>query len=349
MVYLNDETRPPGWEGCHRTDLAALLSRWDELESSQRRELEEHALVCSSCGPALGLLARADAWLRGQAPVDPGQCPPAEDLFNYGGGPGAEPLSDEQRAALDAHVGACFDCESLVATLGSRPPSPLVVETLEPGAEDEDPRRSRMRVLAPLLASAAAVLATFLIWNESLAGGSAGSVHFPEERLLRGQPSGSLLFPRGQVLATESGVPWSDFLFEMTPEDGAASYLVTVWAHGGGAFDEGTRVAKIESPTPLVVPPPGLLAELGPGHHTWEAWAVVDGLDISLGRRDFELVTDRELLERLSELGPATDPGPAEKTLALLHERYPTDARAFARTLPPSPERDEYLSRIPGR
>ncbi len=57
-------------------------------------------------------------------------------------------------------MAACFDCETLVATLGSRPPTPLILEA--PGGEygdgDEQPRQSRMRLLGPLLAAAAAVL-----------------------------------------------------------------------------------------------------------------------------------------------------------------------------------------------
>jgi hypothetical protein len=346
MVHSYDDTKRPGWEGCSRTDLAALLPRWDELETAQRRELEEHALVCPSCGPALGLLARAEAWLRGQAPVDAGECPAAEDLYDYGGGPGATQLAEERRAAIAAHVAACFDCETLVGTLAGRPPSPVIFDA--PAEEEEEPHRSRMRLLGPLLAAAAAVLATFLLWNESLAGGPARSLRFPEQQLFRGEPASSLLFPRDQVLATRDDVPWSDFLFEIAPEDGASRYLVTVDRHDGSAFDEGTRVAEIESPTALVTPTPGLTAELSPGHYTWEAWAVVDGLDISLGRRDFEIANDPELLDRLSDLAPG-DPRTAESVLALLHARYPTDARAFARTLPPSDERDEYLSRTPGR
>jgi hypothetical protein len=345
MVHSYDDASRPGWERCSRTDLAALLPRWDELEAPQRRELEEHALVCSSCGPALGMLARADAWLRGQGPGAPDDCPSADELFDYGGGPGAQPVSAEQRMTLDAHVAECFDCESLVATLKSRPPSPLVFDA--PEEEDEAPRRSRMRLLGPLLAAAAAVLATFLLWNETLAGDSGDAVHFPDERLYRGEPAGSLRFPRDQVLANESGVPRADLLFEIAPEDGAASYMVLVNRHDGGAFDEGTRVGEIESPTALVTPPPGLTAELTPGHYTWEAWAVVDGLDISLGRRDFEVVADPDLLEQLAEL--SADADAAEATLELLHARYPTDARAFARTLPASDARDEYLSRVPGR
>ena len=60
------------------------------------------------------------------------------------------------------------------------------------------------------------------------------------------------------------------------------------------------RVAELTSPTPLVTPGDEVASKLGPGHYTWEAWAVVDGLDVHLGRRDFEVTLDAPLIDEIA-------------------------------------------------
>jgi hypothetical protein len=76
---------------------------------------------------------------------------------------------------------------------------------------------------------------------------------------------------------------------------------------------------------------------LAEGHYTWEAWAVVDGLDRSLGERDFQVVDDSALRLQILDLRPVA-------RVRHLHEAgYLVDARCVARRLPASSERDAYL------
>jgi hypothetical protein len=86
------------------------------------------------------------------------------------------------------------------------------------------------------------------------------------------------------------------------------------------------------------------------GHYTWSAWARIDGLAVPIGSRDFELVSDGPLVEALNALRQDEAADASEQLLARLHEQgLASDALNFARSLPPSPARDEYLSRKPGR
>jgi hypothetical protein len=62
------------------------------------------------------------------------------------------------------------------------------------------------------------------------------------------------------------------------------------------------------------------------------------------------VVADAALLDGLRTRNTAAEPARSESILHLLHDAgFSSDARAFARTLPPSPERDEYLARRPAR
>jgi hypothetical protein len=350
MERAPDSTGDPGREKCSRPELAALLPRLGELELLQRRSLEEHAARCPECGPSLALLSRADAWLQSRAPAPAGECPPADVLYDFGGGPGATPLPPARRAEVEAHLADCRDCETLVGTLAVHPPSPLVLDPVEaaPATAPVGHRgpRGRLRALGPVLAAAAVVLAMFLVFRESNAG-DAGPIayRYPEGPLLRGPADGDLLFPRDRLLATSRGTLWSELVFELAPRERAASYVVYLTRTQGGAFEAGARIAELESGTPEVAAGPGVEALIVPGHYTWEAWAVVDGLDVPLGRRDFEVVVDDELLDQLEELQGRPEPERSERMLTLLQGRYPADARAHARTLPPSEGREAYLGR----
>jgi hypothetical protein len=130
----------------------------------------------------------------------------------------------------------------------------------------------------------------------------------------------------------------------------AAALRVLVERHAGGALDRGERVASFEGGPGAIELAPEQAAALAPGHYTWEAWALVDGLDVHLGRRDFEVVRDAQLTARLAELERLEEPDRSEALIALLHERgFLGDARALARDLPATPERDAYLRALPGR
>lgn len=362
---MNPHTDEPGHaHGCARPDLAGELIRWEELDFQHRLELERHAGECASCGPALVVLRKADAWLKtlGQPTRAHEQgtsaCPDPEDLYDFGKGPGARDLAPARRRALEAHLVGCADCRGLIATLASRPPVPLVLG----GGEEFESEPRRVRPSAPAqraalprwaLAAAAVVaiaLGAGLLWEVLDRGASAGMRAFPEAPTLRGEDGSALLFPRGHVLADAAGAPWSALRFEIDPQAGASAYRVTVFSHRGGAFERGDEVATLRGPASELDADAELAAKLRPGRYTWEAWATRDGLEVFLDRRDFELDQDPALSAELAAIGSGTEGERAMAMLQILHARgYVGDARALARTLPPSPERDAYLGRKPGR
>ena len=355
MTRIPPDARRETGGPCERPELAAALPRWDRLSTAERAKLEGHAAACPRCGPALRLLREAEDWLVSQAPVRPtSACPDAEDLFDYGRGPGARPMLQPRREAIEEHLGECVECEALVATLASKPPSPLILDTDEPLAEAEPRRRSRrMPRLRALAAAAAAVTAVFFVWSETRAAAPTGltEIAYPGVATLRGEEAGRLLYPRGNVLprTTDAQARFgSGLVFELSHEVRGDSYRIEVLRHDGGAFSKGTPVFELSAGTPLLRPTPEQLASLTPGDYTWEAWAEIDGLGLQLGRRDFHVVDDAELARALD----ATDDLPrierATRRLALLWDAgYHSDARALARTLPASPARDGFLERVP--
>lgn len=320
-----------------------MLSRWDELSPAGIAKVEAHPTLA----PRLELLRLADEWLA------VGSCPDAEELYAFGRGPGYTPLDEEHRARIDDHVASCGTCASLVATLASAPPLPLELAG-DPEAPGLSPTRApgrepRPRRVLPfwtasrwITVAAAALVATVVWrWNGSPAQG-AGPL--PQSPTLRGEGAGPLLFPRDRVLAAApEGIPGPLFasspLFEIEHQPGASHYRIVLRRHDGGAFDQGAVVARFEGPSPLLHTD----LELTRGNYTWEAWVTVDGLERSLGARDFEVGASSELVPT----GPELEGWSA---LERLHGAgLLSDARAFARSLPPSSERDRYLEALPGR
>jgi hypothetical protein len=346
---------------CSRPELASWLVDWDELDAARRRELFDHARVCASCGARLDLLTRAAAWLEQAVTPTAGVCPSAEDLYDFGRGPGARHLSEPERVSLKAHVAGCAECSEFVATLSSRPPAPLLVDESAPDARGPAPKLALVgrhrRTLAWLPLAAAAALAAVFVWRansprEPHAAGTeqaALRIRYPADPLLRGAARDALLFPRDRVLSGPQGL-YSELLFELLPVDRATSYRVMLTRHDGSAFADGQAVATLTGKTPLIAPDAEVASKLEPDHYTWEAWAVVDGLDVPLGRRDFEVVSDADLIDEIAARESAPEPARSESLLHLLHDAgFVGDARAFARTLPATPERDAYLARLPGR
>lgn len=350
---------PPHPSPCPRPDLAARLVEYDELPSAERRALAAHARACPSCGPALRLLEAADAHLAERRDRRAGDaCPTPEELFDAAGAPGAEPLAPERAAAVRAHAERCAECGSMVATLAARPPSPLLLDPLADGPADGESvlrlapperttslRRPRpwARRFAPL-AAAAGLLVALAVWRggEPWAAGPGG-VRFPAAELVRGDQGGALLWPRGTLLsppAADEGLT-----FELALPGRARHWRVRVFERSDDPFAEGRELLALEGTIPLARTEP-----LAPGAYTWEAWAEVDGLDVALGRGDFDVRVDAHTSAELARIDTLAEPRRSSEALRLLSERgYHADARAWARSLPPSSERDAFLARTPGR
>jgi hypothetical protein len=372
-----------GRRRCSEPRLATLLPRYDDLDPVARAGLDRHVAACPVCGPRWALLLEADRWLAIGEGRSGGRCPDAEELYDFGRGPGYRPLTVARRDEIDAHVARCASCRDFARTLDAPVPVPWTMVPLRggagvdeaPGDEDDsedlepplrtavgvpDPGDWRRQAWLPLVAAAAVIAALIVLRpdtgdrtaNERVASGSEGigsvPFAFPSAPVLRGAEHDALLFPRGPVLCAESGAgtAWP-LVFELEPHAEAESYRVLVSRHAGGAFDEGTLVAELTGALPRL--DAGHLV-LDPGHYTFEARAVVRGLERPLGERDFEIVIDAELTTEWNALEGLAEPERGVRRVMLLHERgYLGDARAFARTLAASPERDAYLASTPGR
>jgi hypothetical protein len=342
--------RPARQPSCGRPDLNRRLPEWDSLEPRELAALEAHAEQCGRCAQELELLRRADAWLADLAPPgSAGSCPDPELLYAASGGPGAEPISRAERAAVDEHLTRCAECAGFAATLLSRPPSPLVIDP-EPPARPAPLRRvgSRRPALAlTALAAAAGLILGFALWKtlsapHAVEGAPLAGMRFPERDALRGDLGGALLYPRNAVLARADGQLVNDLVFEIEPQVDATSYRIDLFRAEGGE-----RMLHLEGDGAQISASDWTLPA---GRYTYEVWAEVHGLDVPLGRRDFEVRTDAEVLEQLAALDSRPEPERSEQALQLLVERgYDSDARAWARTLPASPERDAFLARTPGR
>ena len=352
---------------CERPDLAEKLVLGNALDAAERAELERHADACPSCGPRRRLLAEADAWLLGRLPkqrsAELGACPTAEELYRFGSGPGAVPLAARRRAAIADHMVDCRACEGWVATLAQRPPVPLDLAPLQADtggeASVERPRpKAWRRRWAPLAAAALILITAGVFWGPIRAGGPRpslvpGGIVFPTAEVLRGTSARGLYFPRDRVLAGESRGLRHELRFELADREQASLYRVFLMRSVAGAFDRGQAVATFESAGATLTSADrsgGAAAELAPGTYTWEGWAVVRGLETFLGRRDFEIVRDPGLSAELDRLARLDEPRRSTEILALLHRRgHATDARAYARSLPRTPEREAYLNNLPGR
>jgi len=382
------------------------LTHWDELEPNLLTAIESHP----QHGPRLAMLRRADRWLeRKAARMRPtGACPEAEELYDFGRGPGFGPVSSARRAEIERHLRSCRECENLVESLAALPPVPLEIGSsdrlahLAEAAGAADPvvsptperlpdgdlvltpvaRRAGPRALprapqadlpsgsthtesplvrgprrtprfAQLLVAASLVLALGLWIRFSLKSGDPQG--FPQAPLLRGSSGGPLFFPRDRALRptpeARAAFPALDgrLTFEIEPVQDATEYRVEVSRHGGDAFaaDEAS-ILKLSGNTPTLQGSSGEALE--PGEYTWTARALVRGLDQVLGARDFAVVEDPLVCQELADLASRSEPDRSLAALNLLHDHgYLGEARAIARAMPVSRERDEYLSRVPGR
>lgn len=323
----------PDPERATASEIEEALVHFDELDASSLERLEDHP----AHGPTLSLLREAEAWLAEAGPeaFALGPCPPAEALYDLGRGPGFHPLPPGEEASLAEHVERCADCTALLTSLKCAPPLPLAVS--EPPLSVVRPRRQPHRLVL-IAAAASLLLATFVLpglLEDPLSG-------LPETPLYRGQASESLFFPRGPLL--DRGELPSTLDFELAEVAGAEEYRIEIFRHAGGAFDSGELVSTHTPGTNH------LERETLPiGHYTWRAWARVKGLEQDLGARDFEVRANPELLARLGRLEDDASVAEVVEEIRLLDQAgFLTDARALARSLPESEERDAYL-RPPGR
>lgn len=359
-------TPRPGPGGpCGRPELARDVPHWDSLAPDRLHELERHAAECPSCGPALDLQRRAQLWLeaRWREAGGPDPCPEAEELYDFGRGPGAHALGRRREEEISDHVLRCTSCREIVRTLEARPPVPILEpwarepsETVRRPVPEPAPRERRGRILPfrrPSWVAAAALVATAAVaiglLTERASSVRARGLHaqdapeWPSTPLVRGAATDGALFPRGRVLAAPGGGALQHLVFEIRPVEGA-SYTVVLERTGPGAFDAGQTVATFSGSDPVLELPAELSASLEPGHYTWEAWVTENGLDRSLGARDFELRADENLAARVLALGDT----PALADLVglvgdLSAAGWATDARALARRAPPGPDRDRFL------
>lgn len=342
---------------CSDPRLGSLLAVYEDLDAVGRAELGRHVAACPRCGPRWELLRRAQSWLEsGGLAAAEEPCPAPDELYDLCGGPGAAPLAPERERALARHLAGCDACRGFAATLASPVPEALLAPPPADHREIAPARRSRLRALprpgGPLvrprvaLAAAAAVLLCALLVGRF----GARDARFPEPPVLRGGAGEEMLFPRDLVLAARSGEGTElPLVFELAPEglDGADSFSVSLLSTDGGAFDRGTRVASLTGEAPRFEAP---ALRLAPGTYTWEARVTVRGLERFLGARDFEVAVDHDLWKAWDALEREDEPERGVLRVRLLHERgYLGDARALARTLPASPERDAYLEALPGR
>jgi hypothetical protein len=201
------------------------------------------------------------------------------------------------------------------------------------------------------MAAAASLLVAASVWTV-VNSARHPALRFPESPLLRGSATGSLLFPRDRVLHATPDLEkiWPAFgerlTFEIQATANAESYWFDVSKHDGSAFSPNTPLWKQSGKASTL----SALSPLEPGHYTWEAWAIVRGLDQQLGARDFEVVDDAALRTKLFALEKKSEPERTLEAVRLLHESgYATDARRLARSMPSTPERDAYLEQVPGR
>ena len=407
------------------------LAHWDDLDPATLALLERHPVH----GPRLSMLRSADRWLEEQAAIarhHRGRCPSAEQLYDFGRGPGYTPLSHAARLEIDRHLTRCRECEVLVESLLAPPPRPLEIvyeDSLRAVASDahadephrngaHEPRTAEPVATAPSgahgsahmpgslhssahsgsahgsahsgsahgsmnvpgtfsrsvpgtghgrtsvpgatklglrrwvpLAAAASLLATAAVW--SIVGTShETALRFPTNALLRGATTDNLFFPRASILyATPELVKaWpalgERLTFEMRAQPKAQSYWIQVSENDGSAFGANKSLWKQPTRSATFVAD----RDLAPGHFTWEAWAVENGLDRNLGTRDFEVVADAAVTNKLLAIAGRAEPERSLEAVRILHESgFGTDARRIARGMKPTPERDAYLNQVPGR
>ena len=336
------KTLPPN-DRVTPAELEQALMHWDELDETSLRVLAEHPLSSQR----LAGLRLAEEWLMGSGQTGLSEaspalqpCPSAEELFDFA-------LEGLRPTKVQAHVEGCAECAELLASLSSRPPSPLfLVPDEEETAESYQPPRRHIASWAPLAMAAGLVGITIIPMLRSLTGMDS-PLGYPEHALVRASQETAALFPRGLVLADAKGARPE---FALPPTAGASAYRVQVFQFAGSAFEQGEEALRLESTTPTLSIPLGQGLEVG--FYSWQAVAEVRGLERSIhDGGEFQVVRDPELskeIEALLEQEPIQETSALELIQRLEAKGFSSDARQLAARLPLSAERDAYL-RGPGR
>jgi len=316
------------------------LVRYDELDVAARERLEADPRVRA----AIAHLERADRWLDSLARTsDP--VPDAELLYDVGGGPGALPVDEGDRARVDEHLAGAPAERGWVEALRRQPPPPLILEPLDEvegealAAREEAPAPLR---LVPSSSSRAwmawtPLAAAALVLAMALGGGVRPTVlegGLPRSPIVRGDRAPGPLFPRGRVLAGGTFAATPSFeLIEPERASAARIELRALESDGADPFEAGRLLWS----QPAAEAAPALVA----GRYEWTAFATVDGIEVELGRETFRVVAGNPAL-----LGAATGrQDEARADVVMLHAAgFLTDARRRARDLEPGAERRQYLS-----
>jgi hypothetical protein len=342
---------------CHVSpdELERALPNWDEHDGPALVTLASHP----HSAERLELLRDAERWLKeeayseahGQAQAPDVQCPPAEELFDFGRGPGFEPMPMAGRQSIQSHLAECEECATLVASLATPPPLPVdlsALEVLPTKTRQPIPALRLTRTWAPFLLAAG--LGGIFLLPPILRMMGAQTPVLPEQQVFRGTEAAPLLFPRGALLLplSPSSLSLSSSTtgpeFELSAVEGAENYRVEVYVRDAGAFDGGRRIQVLHSKAPRFEG-----QSLTAGLYTWRAFAQVDGLDQPLGDLDFEMIEDARLAREVSD---AVQFGGAPQVIELIRKLeskgYFSDARKLAHTLPETPGTSAYL-RAPAR
>lgn len=321
------------------------IVRYDELGETERAALEADPRVRA----ALVHLERAERWLDARS-GSTGAVPTAEMLYDVGGGPGAQPVDEDDRARVEEHLVHSQTERTWVDTLRRQPPPPLILDPLDEEAEAPtaeraaEPRTQPLRLVTPGASRAwmawTPLAAAALLLAMALGGRVRPTVldgSLPRSPIVRGDRAPGPLFPRGRVLA--GGTFAASPTFELVAPLGASATRVELRAldsDGADPFETG-RLLWSQDAEGGTTDAPALVA----GRYEWIAFATVDGIESELGGETFRVVAGNPAL-----LNAAT--GAAEEARAdvvRLHAAgFLTDARRRARDLPAGDERERYLS-----
>ncbi len=367
MVRKSSTPRPTPADLNDRETADNVLIAWDELDEQLLQMLAEDP----ERGRRLRKLQDADGWLRAraaEAAVKTGgpallECPSAEELYDFGQGPGATGLSQARQDAIDRHLATCRECDSFVETLMSAPRPELILglPEEESEADTEVPAWVRPTPIHPIkrkgprrllvgagLAAAAAIVAMVAIQSQS-----GPTWELPQLAAVRGTDPGPILFPRGRVLLPSDEVLavfpalYGPVEWQLQPVPNASEYKVWFTPHSDSVFPVD---GKSLTPMHEKVPSGKWNGTLAAGLYTVTATATVSGLPEKIGEHDFEVKDDSALEKRLLALKDEPEPKRTVDAIIVLDKaQYWNEARNLARTLPESPKRDDYLRQIPGR